>query len=592
MENIPQIYAEFLTNKSKMLGAIDEVLKNLPSKEAMENSLGENAEAARERIGATHDFLDTVIRVSMSRSIDIVFSKAESEIEKIFLNSLILRSFMKGGCPLVFTDHLSDPITYIEALRTKYLLLEELLQDVKRTFTGDEKDNLVQIILSSNDTEENKLREIAFLMEYFGLDFYNKFHISIQTTFPNIRVEGKCIKPDIFIWLPSKPEFKLIVECDGYAYHSDKTSFTKDRIRDRKLQEQGFQVLRFSGQEIVADPLYKSEELDNYLAKLSKTPIATSLTQEEWFEKGNVSYNLKRYEEAVQAYEQVIYHNPKMVKAYYNKGVALAKLKRYEEAIRTYEQAIRLNPKFVRAYCDEGIALHQLKRYEEAILAYEEAIRLDPKYTDAYMNKSAALSELKRYEEAVQFCEEAIRLDSNNAKFYTNKGLMLYELERYEEAIQAYTRAICLEPDNEKARLNKGLALAALNLYEEAIEEFEQIIQFNSKGDIAYVFVCKGIALTKLNHYEEAILVYEEAIHLYPSNAVLYRNKAGVLSTLKRYEEAVQACEQSLCLDPNDASTYAAKCLALNELKRYSEAKEAHRKVYELKGNESKKTGN
>ena len=62
-------------------------------------------------------------------------------------------------------------------------------------------------------------------------------------------------------------------------------------------------------------------------------------------------------------------------------------LKRYEEAIAAYEQAIRLDPNYASAYNNKGTALNDLKRYEEAIAAYEQAIRLDPNYTFAYNNK-------------------------------------------------------------------------------------------------------------------------------------------------------------------------------------------------------------
>ncbi|MGZ3616668.1 MAG: endonuclease domain-containing protein [Ktedonobacteraceae bacterium] len=59
--------------------------------------------------------------------------------------------------------------------------------------------------------------------------------------------------------------FKLIVECDGYGYHSNKTSFSQDRTRDRLLHIKGFQVMRFSGSDIVANPTGTSKELSKYL---------------------------------------------------------------------------------------------------------------------------------------------------------------------------------------------------------------------------------------------------------------------------------------------------------------------------------------
>ena len=68
------------------------------------------------------------------------------------------------------------------------------------------------------------------------------------------------------IWLPFNPDFKVIVECDGYEFDSNKAAFSNDRARDRILASRGFQVLRFSGSGIYKDPVGKAKELCEYLA--------------------------------------------------------------------------------------------------------------------------------------------------------------------------------------------------------------------------------------------------------------------------------------------------------------------------------------
>ena len=46
----------------------------------------------------------------------------------------------------------------------------------------------------------------------------------------------------------------LIVETDGYEFHSSRASFERDRARDRYLQAHGFVVLRFTYREVTDDP--------------------------------------------------------------------------------------------------------------------------------------------------------------------------------------------------------------------------------------------------------------------------------------------------------------------------------------------------
>ena len=49
-----------------------------------------------------------------------------------------------------------------------------------------------------------------------------------------------------FLWR----ERQLVVEVDGYRYHSDRSAFRADRARDRDLGRRGFTVMRFADDEL------------------------------------------------------------------------------------------------------------------------------------------------------------------------------------------------------------------------------------------------------------------------------------------------------------------------------------------------------
>ncbi len=46
---------------------------------------------------------------------------------------------------------------------------------------------------------------------------------------------------------------KLVVECDGHAYHNSKEQVEKDKRRDRYFVARGYSVMRFTGSEITRD---------------------------------------------------------------------------------------------------------------------------------------------------------------------------------------------------------------------------------------------------------------------------------------------------------------------------------------------------
>ncbi len=50
------------------------------------------------------------------------------------------------------------------------------------------------------------------------------------------------------------PEQRLIVEVDGFAFHSTRKAFERDRARDAQLQAAGYRVLRITWRQIQDEP--------------------------------------------------------------------------------------------------------------------------------------------------------------------------------------------------------------------------------------------------------------------------------------------------------------------------------------------------
>jgi very-short-patch-repair endonuclease len=63
----------------------------------------------------------------------------------------------------------------------------------------------------------------------------------------NVRVHGHEVD---LLW----PRERLIVEVDGFAFHSTREAFERDRRRDAALQARGYRVLRLTWRQIVHEP--------------------------------------------------------------------------------------------------------------------------------------------------------------------------------------------------------------------------------------------------------------------------------------------------------------------------------------------------
>jgi very-short-patch-repair endonuclease len=65
-----------------------------------------------------------------------------------------------------------------------------------------------------------------------------------------IRDRGHEVARVDFCW----PELRLVVEADGYAFHSSRDDYRRDRRRMNELERLGWRVLRFSWEDVTQRP--------------------------------------------------------------------------------------------------------------------------------------------------------------------------------------------------------------------------------------------------------------------------------------------------------------------------------------------------
>jgi very-short-patch-repair endonuclease len=70
-----------------------------------------------------------------------------------------------------------------------------------------------------------------------------------------------------FCW----PEERLIVEVDGYPFHSTRGAIERDHRRDLVHREAGYEVLRFTAKQLEEAPVYVAAVIARALDRLSRT---------------------------------------------------------------------------------------------------------------------------------------------------------------------------------------------------------------------------------------------------------------------------------------------------------------------------------
>jgi tetratricopeptide (TPR) repeat protein len=299
-------------------------------------------------------------------------------------------------------------------------------------------------------------------------------------------------------------------------------------------------------------------------AILSVDVSQSTTTASQWLERGNQLWRLRRYSEAIQAFEAAIKQKPKFIHlAYYGKGLALSWSGEYPEAITALQQAVQSQPDFVPAWDTLSTVYRYSNQLDKALAAINQAIQLQPNNPNLYNQKFGVLSDLKKYKEAAAAINKAIEL-SPRAAFYNNRGNVRNELGDKQGAIDDYNLAIKINPNLAEAYAGRGNVRNELGDKQGAIDDFNQAIKFNPKYAEAYYN--RGIVRYDLGDKQGAIDDYNLAIKINPNLAEAYNNRGIVRNELGDKQGAIDDYTLAIKINPNYAQAYNNRGIVRNDL--------------------------
>jgi tetratricopeptide (TPR) repeat protein/S1-C subfamily serine protease len=299
-------------------------------------------------------------------------------------------------------------------------------------------------------------------------------------------------------------------------------------------------------------------------AILSVDVSQSTTTASQWLERGNQLWRLRRYSEAIQAFEAAIKQKPKFIHlAYYGKGLALGSSGEYPEAITAFEQAVKSQPDFVPAWNQLSVVYRDSNQLDKALAAINQAIQLQPNNPNLYNQKFGVLSDLKRYKEAAAAINKAIEL-SPRAAFYNNRGIVRKELGDKPGAIDDYTQAIKINPNYDLTYYNRGNVRDNLGDKQGAIDDYTLAIKINPNDADAYYN--RGNVRYDLGDKQGAIDDYTLAIKINPNYAQAYYNRGNVRYDLGDKQGAIDDYTLAIKINPNYAQAYYNRGIVRNEL--------------------------
>ncbi|MCL1964370.1 MAG: tetratricopeptide repeat protein [Firmicutes bacterium] len=177
-------------------------------------------------------------------------------------------------------------------------------------------------------------------------------------------------------------------------------------------------------------------------------------TAEHYARRGNLLRQMKEYEAAVKDCEMALAIDGTYSYGYFILGRISYEIKKYDEALEYYMTAQK------HGY-DEGVLYNQIglvyevrdKNWKEAIKWYTEAIKRikGPNSNDTsirYSNRGNCYYRIKSYENAIKDLKKAIEINRENARAYGILGCLYYEQRNYKKALENMEKAVQYAPDN------------------------------------------------------------------------------------------------------------------------------------------------
>jgi len=120
--------------------------------------------------------------------------------------------------------------------------------------------------------------------------------------------------------------------------------------------------------------------------------------------------------------------------------------KRYEQAIETYQQLSKSEPRNAQYLNMIGIAYLNLTNLNQAQRYFERAVKVDKKYFSALNNLGMVWYEQRNYRRAIREYQRAVVIAPGEASVYANLGYAYYHSKKDVEAGGAFRKALQLDP--------------------------------------------------------------------------------------------------------------------------------------------------
>lgn len=342
------------------------------------------------------------------------------------------------------------------------------------------------------------------------------------------------------------------------------------------------------------------------LELLNRLEVLEPQNPEIHIAKGTMFSKLKKYSDAIRAYEIATRYSDEKDDIYTRIAFEYEELKNYDKAIESLVKAIDFNPEnqaviyelafcfemagreeesvdFFRGFLDKhpysdigwfnlGIAWSNLQLFEKAIDAYEFAIAITPEFSSAYFNKANALANIGKYSEAIKFYGETLELEEPDPLTYYYIGECYEKIDDFERAYSNYKSALKLNPDMPDAWMGLGIINDKTGNEKAALKHMKKALALDAMNVDNWLYLAD--ALYRYDMFEDAEAAYRQAAHHNPDHPDLWLDYSSIYADTEDYTSAIEVIMRGIEVQSQNHELYYRFAAYLAKKGRRKEAYE------------------
>lgn len=288
---------------------------------------------------------------------------------------------------------------------------------------------------------------------------------------------------------------------------------------------------------------------------------------------GDLYYDLKQEQNALDAYRNVLKVNPK-AKGFYKTYLALvSKYGTSTEKTVALNGAIAAGEADAEAYFQLGKTYLSAKNYSKALRYFEKASQLDPKNIDALKAVALCQEKSKNFAAAILTYEQVVALDAKAVSELKSLGNLYKKQKKHSNAVSTFKKYLKKKVEDDIAKYVGDAELKEKN-YKEAITYYDMV-----KGNLArqpdfllnYAEACR-----KANNDDKALEAYRILSTITPKNPNVHYSIFDILFRKNKKDEALVYLKKYVAVKPADATAQKTLGDMLYARKDKSGAKRAY----------------